>query len=125
MPDAAMACLTCLEQKWEKGIAEYQHEFLRRAVDRKAELRVTKDNRHHVLMYGPQLRTFCGVVLLVKPKIDYLHYTDETLEKVCPLCRNALKSAIESMPASRPSSEDEGMPAPRPESGDGEEIQQL
>ena len=84
----------------DKDLRHVQLAFLRQAAQYVSEnkipypLRVSKEPGRHVLRYGADARTFCGVDLALKrPK--YEPYNDKTLSTVCPQCREALASLRE------------------------------
>jgi hypothetical protein len=97
--DSFVACPTCTKAAWEKGVAEYQHEFLRRAVAGLAQLKILKAEPKHLLLFGADMKTtFCGVELKAKPMprfLNYAPYSIKTLATVCPSCRTALSRAVE------------------------------
>jgi hypothetical protein len=99
VPDTMLACPACTQMKWNIGVAQYQHEFLRRSLAGLAQLKVIRAEPRHVVLFGIDLkRTFCGIELQAKPmakRISYEPYSVKTLATVCPECRTAIAHAVE------------------------------
>jgi hypothetical protein len=96
VPDKALACPTCANERGEKALQGLQPEFLKRAAKGQFSysLRMAKGTEHHVLLYTSFTRTFCGQELKARATVVYTPYTEDGLAKVCTGCRIGIKSAM-------------------------------
>lgn len=115
--DNYVTCPICASQRYDAGIQEYQREFLRKAKVRDVALRISKGATKHLMLYGADNRTFCGLSLdhpppskaklrridqpkaksKAPPKVEvtYSMYGDPALDQVCLACRIAVSHAFE------------------------------
>lgn len=97
IPDKAVTCPECAAELAEPALRDLQRQFLRKARDHDWNylLRVARAPQRHAILYSTHTRTFCGLDLKTRPRIEYVPYTADTLSKLCPLCRTAIASALE------------------------------
>ncbi len=94
VPDNFLTCPTCATRRAVLHLEQYQLQFLRMWMKDECNIRTAtaSGGTRHVLMFGPQERTFCGTQIS-HPKRAVMTYR-EGLLLVCHDCRDRLQYLI-------------------------------
>jgi len=97
VPIGLFACPPCLQNAATRAIEEYQLPFLKLFEGGTLQIAAFKDGGStHIKMFGPHVRTMCGLTLTASPrKMFFLGATDSRLKTFCGACQKQLAILID------------------------------